>query len=338
MSSSAAPSHSAPRASAPRTRSSRSMVPFAAALASLAVLASPAAAVTPRVHAIRNARIVTGPGSVIARGTVVIRDGLIVAVGANVAIPADARVWEGDSLTVYPGLIDAFVMPAAPAGPGGGGAPPGGGRPGAPTPEPARGAVHELSAVRAEYRMVENLPLDATQLESLRAAGFAAVQVAPRQGVVRGTSAVVGLGGTGANASVVRADAAQVMALQPSRGNQYPGSLMGAIAVLRQVFLDAKWYRDARAAAAKRPTAERVPENLAWASLQPVISGQQPVLMVADEMLEVLQASRIAAEAGVTAAIVTAGDEYKRADEIAATKHTLVVPVNFPDAPDVADD
>jgi imidazolonepropionase-like amidohydrolase len=303
------------------------------------VCAAPALAATPRVHAIRNARIVTSPGHVIARGNVVMRDGIITAVGADVAIPADARVWEGDSLTVYAGMIDAFVMPAAATGPAAGG-PSGGGRPGGQpaAPEALKGAVHELPSVRAEYRAVENLPVDAAQAEALRAAGFTAVQLSPRQGIVRGSSAVVGLGMTGANASVVRSDAAMVMALAPNRGNQYPGSLMGAISVLRQVFLDAKWYRDVRAAAAKRTTSERVPENLAWAALQPVISGQQNVLMVADEMLEVLQASKIASEAGVAATIVTAGDEYKRVAQVAATGRSFVVPVNFPDPPDVSDD
>jgi imidazolonepropionase-like amidohydrolase len=312
---------------------SRALVLLAWLVAGPLLGAAPALAATPRVHAIRNARIVTGPGNVIARGTVVMRDGLITAVGANVAIPADARIWEGDSLTVYPGLIDAFVMPPAPAPAGGGG-----GRPGAAQAETPRGPVHELSSVRAEYRMAQNLPLDASQLESLRAAGFTAAQVAPRQGVVRGSSAVVGLGANGVNANLVRADVAQVVALEPNRGNQYPGSLMGAIAVLRQVFLDAKWYRDARAAVAKRTNTERVPENLAWAALQPVISGDEPVLMVTDEMLEVLQASKIATEAGITAAIVTGGDEYKRVADVAATKRALIVPVNFPDAPDVSDD
>jgi hypothetical protein len=209
------------------------------------------------VHAIRNARIVTAPGQIIARGTVVMRDGVIIAVGTSVAIPADARVWEGDSLTVYPGLIDAFVTPSAPPGPTPGGGPFGGARPGAPAETP-KGAVHEIAGVRGETRMVEQLPLDASQLESLRAAGFAAAQVAPRTGIVRGTSAVVGLAG-GVNASVVRSDVAQVVALEPNRGQVYPGSLMGVIAVVRQVFLDAKWYRDARAAAARKAGSERVP-------------------------------------------------------------------------------
>ena len=310
-------------------------------LAALAVtaLAHPAQAAPPRVHAIRNARIVTAPGRVIPRGTIVMRDGLIVAVGADAAIPADARVWDGDSLTVYAGLIDAFVMPPAPAAAFGGG-PFGGGRPGGapPATEAPRGAVHELSAVRAEVRVVETLPIDGAQAESLRAAGFTAVQYAPRQGVVRGQSALVNLGGASANASVVRADVAQVMALDPSRGGTYPSSLMGAIAVLRQAFLDAKWYRDARAASARRAGSERVSENLAWDALQPVISGQQPVVMVADDMLEVLQAAKIAREAGVAVTIVGAGDEYKRIARVAATGRPLIVPVNFPDAPDVADD
>jgi imidazolonepropionase-like amidohydrolase len=185
--------------------------------------------------------------------------------------------------------------------------------------------------------MVEQLPLDASQLESLRAAGFTVAQVAPRAGIVRGTSAVVGLAG-GVNASVLRSDAAQVVALEPNRGQVYPASLMGVIAVVRQVFADAKWYRDARTAAARKPNAERVPENLTFAALQPVIAGEQPVLMVTDDMLEVLQASRLASEAGVTAALVTAGDEYKRVSQVAATGRTLVVPVNFPDAPDVSDE
>ena len=308
---------------------------LAAAAALLAASATFVQAASPRVHAIRNARIVTAPGQVIARGNVVMRDGLITAVGANAAIPADARVWEGDSLTVYAGLIDAFVMPPAPAAGGGGGGAGGGGQRAAEAP---KGAIHENPGIRAENRIVQSLPLESSQLEALRAAGFAAAQVSPRQGIVRGSSAVVGLGSTGANSSIVRADAAQVMALEPNRGNNYPGSLMGVISVLRQVFMDAKWYRDARAAVEKRTNSERVPENLSWAALQPVISGQQPVLFVTDEMLEVLQASKIAHEAGVQASIVTAGDEYKRLAAVTATGRSLIVPVNFPDAPDVSDD
>jgi N-acyl-D-aspartate/D-glutamate deacylase len=78
----------------------------------LAAFPQPTPAATPRVHAIVGARIVTAPGQVIENGTVVMRDGVITAVGAGIPVPADARIWDGDSLTVYPGLIDAYVLPA----------------------------------------------------------------------------------------------------------------------------------------------------------------------------------------------------------------------------------
>lgn len=74
---------------------------FRAILVALVLVASsspPAHAAPSRVHAIVGARIVTEPGVVLPRGTIVIRDGVITAVGANVAVPADARLWNADSL------------------------------------------------------------------------------------------------------------------------------------------------------------------------------------------------------------------------------------------------
>ncbi|HTO92152.1 MAG TPA: amidohydrolase family protein [Candidatus Sulfotelmatobacter sp.] len=298
-----------------------------------------ALAETPRVHAIVGARIVTAPGQVIEHGTIVMRDGLITAVGASVPIPADARVWNAESLTVYPGLIDAYVVPAPPSAPMPN-APPAGppGRRAPPPPSPPRGPASELGCVTPEVQVIRGPGLGKDQLEALRAAGFAAVRLAPGDGVVRGRSAVVGLGDGPANGNTLREDDAQVMALQPVAGT-YPGSLMGAIAVIRQSFLDARWYRDARAAWAKKPAASERPQtNLSWEALQPVIEGKQPVLFVTDDMLEVLRAGTIAKEAGVAAQVLTAGDEYKRIADVTKVGLPLVVPVSFPDAPDVSTD
>src|SRR5215467_5695427 len=77
-------------------------------------------------YAITNARIVTVSGPVIDHGTVVVRNGLIAAAGANVNAPPDARVIDGNGLTVYPGLIDSYTNLALPEAspapsPGGGG-------------------------------------------------------------------------------------------------------------------------------------------------------------------------------------------------------------------------
>jgi len=309
-------------------------------LALLLVLAacfshSPLEAATPRVHAIVGARIVPAPGQVIQRGNIIIRDGVITAVGANVAVPADARIWKGDSLTVYAGLIDPCVPmadasasgPAAQAGP----------RRSAPAPAtPSRGAAHPLASVTPELRIADKIPATKDQIESLRRAGFAAVNLIPRTGIVRGQSVVIGLADPGGGSAVIEADAAQVVALEPARGT-YPASLMGAIAVIRQAFMDARWYRDANLAYTKSPGVERPEANLAWDALQLPITKTQPVLFMADDMLEVLRAAAIAREADVRCVIVGGGDEYKRVKDIAATGQPVVVPVAYPEAPDVSD-
>jgi imidazolonepropionase-like amidohydrolase len=317
----------------PNSRTRPPAVSFLALALTLSLLAPQIThADPPRVHAIVGARIVTAPGHVIERGTIVMRDGIITAIGRDVAIPADATVWREDSLTVYPGMIDVEVT--GPDAPSSASASPV--RNPNTTPSYGKGAGHELSSVRPEGHVVESLPLPSDQIESLRGAGFAAVQVIPRRGIVRGQSAVIGLGAGRPNANLIANDVAQVVALNPDTVG-YPGSLMGAVAVVRQALIDARWYHDVNATYAKKPDGKTRPEeNVSWAALEPVIAGRQPLLFLADDMLEVLRAEAIAREAGIKAQIAGAGDEYKRAkDLVGATP--LVVPVNFPAAPDVSD-
>jgi hypothetical protein len=154
---------------------------------------------------------------------------------------------------------------------------------------------------------------------------------------VRGQTAIIGLGDGAGNDVVVKPDAAQVLALEPARDG-YPGSLMGAISLIRQTLIDAKWYAEARNVYAKSPQGkERPDENLSWGALQPLIAGKQPALFIASDMLEVLRSSAIAREAGISAVALGGGDEYKRVKDIRATGMSLIVPVSFPDAPDVRD-
>lgn len=57
-------------------------------------------------YAIQGAKIYTLAGPPIEKGTVVIRDGRIAAVGADVSAPAGAQVIDATGLEVYPGLMD----------------------------------------------------------------------------------------------------------------------------------------------------------------------------------------------------------------------------------------
>src|SRR5262245_8262608 len=62
----------------------------------------------PRAHAIVDATVITAPGQKVEHATILIRKGLIEQVGPadKIRVPDDARIWPGDGLTVYPGLIE----------------------------------------------------------------------------------------------------------------------------------------------------------------------------------------------------------------------------------------
>jgi len=99
----------------PENRRDRSILPRALRLLlpALAVLilfstSNLSAQYEGRSYAITNARLVTLTGQVIENGTIVLRGGLIEALGPDLIPPADAVLIDGDSLTVYPGFIDAY--------------------------------------------------------------------------------------------------------------------------------------------------------------------------------------------------------------------------------------
>ncbi len=172
-----------------------------------------------------------------------------------------------------------------------------------------------------------------------RKQGFVAQLVAPAEGVVRGTSALIATSGGEANTTLLKRDVAQHLLLTLTsrrRGTGFPGSPMGAVALARQAMYDAQWYRDAQAAIAADPTLPLPEKNDALASLQPVIDGSMPVIVSTSNEQFALRADRFAAEFGLNLIIRGSGSEYRRLDEIAATKRTLILPLAFPKAPNVA--
>ncbi len=297
---------------------------------------------SPRTHAFTGARIVVAPGRVIERGTLIVRDGVVAAVGDNVPVPADARVWDVGGATLYPGFFESYSTvflpeawkPAAPArGPGallnaaaGGAADSGGARAWNPRVTPERSAADVLAA-------------DARSAERLRGLGFTVAHVVPARGILRGQSALVSLSGAPFNASLVRANAAQVAAFELGSfaDVRYPNSLMGAIALLRQTLADARWHQDALAAYARHAGAgvERPEANAALAALAPVVRGEQLLLVEAQDELDVERAQKVAREFSARLAVRGNGTEYRVLPLLARDRTPVVVPLNFPEVPEV---
>jgi imidazolonepropionase-like amidohydrolase len=298
----------------------------------------------PRLHALTNARVVTAPGKVLEKGTVVIRDGVIVDVGPAVKVPPDARVWDLAGTTIYPGFIDAYSRI---------------GLPDTLKPEPLRREKDEDNPdakpkevpreqvkgthawnprVTPERNAADYLKVDKKAAGQLRELGFASALVVPGRGIFRGASALVNLQDADANRVVVAPLIAQHVAFDFDRSDDggYPNSLMGAIALVRQNFLDAGWYQAAQDAYAKKPaTTERPEANASLAALAEHAQRKQPTVFEAEDELDLLRALKIADEFKLKALLLGNGYEYRVRRALAEKKTPIILPLDFPKVPEI---
>ncbi len=285
---------------------------------------------TPSTYAITNARLVPVSSAPIERGTIVIRDGLIVAIGASVATPADARIVDGTGLTVYPGLIDAYTtlgMRAPAAGQGGGGGFGGG----APVARPA-GAPNSTMPiglqpeVRAFDQLVEN-----SDFSAAHAAGITTALTAPSGRIYEGQSALISLGSGDFSTVAIRTPVALHVGFQGIGGGQFPGSLMGVFAALRQSLLDAQQYRTVQAAYARNPRGMRRPAvDPSMEALQPVLAGTMPVVFRASTQREIERALELAKEFNLKPIIAGGSEAYRVIDRLKASGAPVLLSLNFP--------
>lgn len=285
------------------------------------------AAVEHRTHALVDVRIVTSPGNVIESGTIVLRDGIIEAVGADIEPPADARIWKRENLTVYAGLIEAYATVDWPL------------LEGDEQKKVAPQGGHANNLVHPERDMTLHAQ-DAALFKKLRGAGFTTAMVAPKSGLFRGSSVLINLGEGSASSNVLARNIAQVLSIKPGRGTGrgYPGSLMGAVALARQTLLDARWHREAQQAYENDPRQARPEYNTALAALAGVAHGEERVVIETENVLDILRVAGIVAEFGLDAWIVGNGGEYKRLDAVVATGLPVLLPLNFPEAPEVGEE
>jgi len=293
--------------------------------------------------ALTGARVIAAPGRVFDRGVVVVRGGVVEAVGpqGKVSIPADARVFDLGGRVVHAAFVDPYVSAERLAGrkprtPSDEEEPP---EERTPPPRRTRGpAEHPLASVRADDRVIDGLIVADRVSDAYRRIGYAVVAASPQTGILRGRSAVVSLADGPISGRVLEADGAHVISLEPERFDfasvgraVYPVSKMGAVALVRQSFLDARWWSEAQAAYARHPEGQARPRFVsANAALLPAASGKETVVFEASDVLSLLRAMKIAREMKLKALYVGAGDEYRLRDIVAAEKPDLVLRVDFP--------
>jgi imidazolonepropionase-like amidohydrolase len=265
-----------------------------------------AAAAGNEAIAIRNAKIVTVSGPVINKGTVVVRNGLIQEVGENVQIPADAIVVDGEGMTVYPGLVDALStwgMPGAAAGAargGGRGATPGTNQtvPATPAAPPARGPEDRPSTT-SWIKAADEIQASDKRIETARNAGFTTAAVWPTRGFFAGQGSLIDLlSGEKAGEMVLVPSLGQYISFTRAgggggMGGGFPSALMGMIAYVRQIYLDADHYQLVKDAYAKNPRGMQRPEY--DRALEGVLESKR-ILLPANRWVEIDRMIHFAAE------------------------------------------
>ena len=279
------------------------------------------------LFAFTNATIVKSWNEKIENATLLIRDGRIEAVGTNIKIPVGAVVIDVKKKFIYPSFMDAFGnygMPELPAATGQGGR---GGRSAEQFISNKKGAYSWNEAFKTEFNAFEAFNPNEKDAEILRGVGFGAVVTHYQDGISRGSAAVVSLSNERANNVLLKNIAANVLSFSKGISTQmYPTSLMGCIALIRQTYLDGKWYAAGGSKEEKNISLE------AWNALQNV-----PQMFDVGDKLEALRAAKIGVEFGKKFIIKGRGDDYQRLAEIKATGSPLILPLNFPEAFDVED-
>jgi imidazolonepropionase-like amidohydrolase len=277
----------------------------------------------PGMFAFTNATIVVNANQTLTNATLLIKGQTIQAVGAGLTVPKGYVVVDLKGKFVYPSLVDAFSsygLTEAPAQQRGIG-----GQRQSIFVSTKKGAYGWNESIRPETYVKSIFSTDSKKADELRKVGFGSVNVINRDGIARGVSAAVTLN-EGADNSVILKDqtAANYSFNKGTSSNDYPTSLMGSIALLRQTYYDAQWYGK-----------QKDEYNISLDEF-----GKQqtmPQIFEVDGWQNILRADKIGKEFGKKYIIKSTGDEYQRINEVKATGASLIIPLTFPKAYDVED-
>ncbi len=273
-------------------------------------------------YAFVKATIVKNGSTVLNNATLVIRNGRIVSVG-NGPVPKDAVVIDCGGKYIYPSFVDLYSDYGTPAVKKSAG----GYRSDPQFLSATKGAYGWNQAIKSEVNAATVFTVDGTNAASLRNVGFGTVLSHQQDGIARGTGVLVTLADDRDNKVLVKEKASAHFSFDKGSSTQnYPSSLMGSIALLRQTYLDALWYQS-------RPAKEGTNLTLqAWNE-----NGNLPQIFEAQDKWDALRADKIGDEFGVQYIIRASGNEYQRIPEMVATKASFILPLNFPQPIDVED-
>lgn len=271
--------------------------------------------------AFTNAKIYVSPSQVINKGTLLIQKGKVVEVGTNVSIPPNSVKIDLEGKSVYPSFIDiysSFGVEKPKRAPGQGRS---------PQYDATREGFYWNDHIMPENNAIANFKFDDKKAKELMKAGFGTVNTHIQDGIARGTGVLVALNSDATDGERIIDDkSAQYFSFTKSvaKRQSYPTSLMGAMALLRQMYHDAGWYSNGNSETKDR-------------SLEALLNNKGlKQIFAAGDSGNALRADKIGDAFGIQYTILAGGNEYENVDQIKGTQARFIVPLNFPEAYDVS--
>jgi len=272
--------------------------------------------------AITNATIYVTPTKVIKKGTLLVKNGKIVNVGKSVSIPNEAKVLDLTGKTIYPSFIDVYssfgIKKAQRT------------RSNRSNPQydASRKGYYWNDHILSDQKAASSFQFDSKKAGELIKAGFGVVNTHIPDGIMRGTGMLVSLDTHSSDAYRILDDSsANYLSFDKSVKSRqsYPTSLMGSMALLRQVYLDADWYANVNT------------KNIDKALEAVNTNKNEPQIFYTNSAINVLRADKVGDESNIQYTIVGSGHEYEKIEDIKSTGATMIIPINFRKAYDVAD-
>tara|TARA_B110000037_G_scaffold144486_1_gene163452 strand:+ start:21276 stop:24242 length:2967 start_codon:yes stop_codon:yes gene_type:complete len=272
--------------------------------------------------AFTNATIYVTPEKILKNGTLLIENGKIINFGTAVKIPKGAKIVNLSGKTMYPSFIDLYSdfgikKPKRAAG-----------RSRSTQYAASREGYYWNDHIRPDIDPIKDFSFDAKKAKELLNAGFGVVNTHLQDGIVRGNGLLIALNPNSSNAyRILDTKSAQYLSFSKSASSKqaYPGSRMGAMALLRQTYNDASWYAQGN----------MKNKDLALEALN---SNKNLVqIFETGNLLDALRADKVGDEFGIQYTIVGSGDEFERINEVKETNANFIIPINFSDAYDVSD-
>lgn len=235
-------------------------------------------------------------GEKIENGTVLFEDGVITAIGTDVELPEGVRREDVTDRHIYPGLIDAWN----------------------------RIGIYEIGAVEMTHDINEQGPVnpnvmverafnpESRHIGVARSAGVLTSVTSPGGGLISGQSAAMKMDGWTWDEMTLRSGVGLIVNWpNPSDEDDYTERLSD----LRSVFADARAYRAARNAM-EAGKASRLDHDSRWHAMIPVLDGERPVVVNADEVRQIQDAITWADEEDLRLVILGGRDAHLVSDHL----------------------